>query len=196
MQFTVVGHASVFVESEGRRPIVDPWLDPDYVYLTHHHFDHFHYPSLRRINKSATVFVPRFGVDFMAGELRGLGFTSIEEMDHGVTFPLAGRLEITSYQAGFDDSVLIVRKHGSPTFLLKNHSWAQSYPHCYTSPDPKDLELISRVEKVAVFPQTVRSTLPTPLPRTTPSTPSWSSWAPVTIGAPTAASRSATGRTS
>jgi UDP-MurNAc hydroxylase len=207
MRFTVVGHASVFVESEGRRLIVDPWLfgscywrswwhyppieevdqawlDPDYVYLTHHHFDHFHYPSLRRINKSATVFVPRFGVDFMAGELRGLGFTSIEEMDHGVTFPLAGSLEITSYQAGFDDSALIVkdntavladfndakirgraldqivRKHGSPTFLLKNHSWAQSYPHCYTSPDPKDLELINRDEKVAVFLQTVREAKP------------------------------------
>ena len=207
MRFTVVGHSTVFVESEDRRLIVDPWLfgscywrswwhyppvesvddvwlDVDYVYLTHHHFDHFHYPSLRRIDKRATVFIPRFGVDFMAGELRDLGFTSIEEMDHGVTFPLAGSLEITSYQAGFDDSALIVKdntavladfndakirgsalgqilkKHGSPTFLLKNHSWAQSYPHCYTSPDPADLELINRDEKVAVFLHAVREAKP------------------------------------
>ena len=130
MRFTVVGHRKVFVESEGRRLIVDPWLfgscywrswwhdppvesvddawlDVDYISLTHHHFDHFHYPSLGRIDKRATVFIPRFGVDFMAGELRGLSFTSIEEMDHGVTFPLSGNLEITSYQAGFDDSAAV-----------------------------------------------------------------------------------------
>ena len=207
MRFTIAGHAAVFVESEGRSLIVDPWLvgscywrswwhyppietvdeawfEPDYIYLTHHHFDHFHYPSLRRMNKRATVYIPRFGVDFMAGELRDLGFTSVVEMDHGVTHPLEGSFEITSYQAGFDDSALIVKDntavladfndakirgraldqildaHGSPTFLLKNHSWAQAYPHCYTSPDPADLALINRDEKVEVFLSTVREARP------------------------------------
>ena len=207
MRFTVVGHASICVESEGRRLIVDPWLvgscywrswwhyppiehlddewlDPDAVYLTHHHFDHFHYPTLRRINKRATIYIPRFGVDFMAGELRSLGFTSIVEMPHGVTHNLAGSFQITSYQAGFDDSALIVEDntavladfndakvrglalkqildaHGSPTFLLKNHSWAQAYPHCYTSPDPADVALIDRNAKIDVFLETVREARP------------------------------------
>lgn len=62
-----------------------------------------------RIDKRATVFISRFGVNFTAGERRGLGFTSIEEMDHGVTLPVAGSLEITSHQAGFDDSAQIVK---------------------------------------------------------------------------------------
>jgi len=26
------------------------FLNPDYIYLSHHHFDHFHYSSLRRIS--------------------------------------------------------------------------------------------------------------------------------------------------
>ena len=207
MRFTIAGHAALYVEAEGRSLIVDPWLvgscywrswwhyppiehlddawfDPDFIYLTHHHFDHFHYPSLRRMNKRATVYVPRFGVDFMVDELRDLGFTSVVEMDHGVTHNLEGSFEITSYQAGFDDSALIVKDntavladfndakirgralgqildaHGSPTFLLKNHSWAQAYPHCYTSPDRADLELINRDEKVAVFLATVREARP------------------------------------
>ena len=35
-------------------------LSPDFVYLTHHHFDHFHYPSMRRIDRNAEVLVARF----------------------------------------------------------------------------------------------------------------------------------------
>ena len=203
MRFTVVGHSALFVESEGTSLIVDPWLfgsaywrswwhyppideiDPAWLeaenlYLSHHHFDHFHYPSLRRLNKRAHVFVPRFAIDFMVGELRGLGFTNIEELDHGRTEVLAGTFQITSYQYGFDDSALIIEdntatiadfndckirgrslhqitdRHGSPTFLLKNHSWAQAYPHCYTSPDPRDLQVLSRGQYSADFIETVR----------------------------------------
>lgn len=43
---------------------------------------------------------------------------------------------------------------------MQNHSWAQSYPHCYRSPDPADLELINGDEKVAVFLHAVREAKP------------------------------------
>jgi len=205
MQFTVVGHSSLFVESEGTNLLVDPWLigscywrswwhyppigeleeawlQAENIYLTHHHFDHFHYPSLRRLNHDATVYVPRFAVDFMAGELRDIGFSRIVEMPHGATFELGPTFAITSYQYGFDDSTLIaadntatlanfndckirgraldqiLARHGSPTFVFKNHSWAQGYPHCYTSPDPADLEVLSRGQYAADFIETVRDT--------------------------------------
>ena len=205
MHFQVIGHSALFVRSEHTSLLVDPWLtgscywrswwhypplgepDPEWfeadnVYLSHHHFDHFHYPSLRRVNRSATVFVPRFAIDFMAGELRDLGFTRIEELSHGVTRQLGPTFEITSYQYGFDDSALIIAdntatiadfndckirgrslreivgRHGSPTFLLKNHSWAQAYPHCYTSPNPADLQVLSRRQYSADFIETVRET--------------------------------------
>ena len=50
---------------------------PDFLYLTHHHFDHFHYPSMRTIDRRTTVLLPEFGVDVMAGEVRSLGFSNV-----------------------------------------------------------------------------------------------------------------------
>ena len=71
MKFTVIGHSCLRIETSGPTILVDPWLfgscywrswwhyptvaepapevfEPDYVYLTHHHFDHFHFPSMRK----------------------------------------------------------------------------------------------------------------------------------------------------
>ncbi|TMK60982.1 MAG: MBL fold metallo-hydrolase [Actinobacteria bacterium] len=65
MRFSIVGHATLYVETERANLLVDPWLfgscywrswwhyppisdvpdswlAPEYLYLTHHHFDHFH----------------------------------------------------------------------------------------------------------------------------------------------------------
>src|SRR5690606_35639553 len=37
----------------------------------------------------------------------------------------------------------VVRTFGRPTFMLRTHSWAQSYPIQYEAEDPADLELIT-----------------------------------------------------
>lgn len=203
MRFTIVGHAGLYVRAGGTDLLVDPWLfgscywrswwhfppiaeideewlTPDYVYLSHHHFDHFHYPSLRRIHREAEVLVPRFGVDVMRDELAGLGFHRVRELPHGAAKVLGDGLEVRAYQYGVDDSALVIR-HGStvvadlndckvrggalrqivrdvgpPTFMLKNYSAAQAYPGCYRAADPKDLELISRQSYLADFVQTAR----------------------------------------
>jgi UDP-MurNAc hydroxylase len=163
MRFTLIGHSTLLVETSGPRIVVDPWLlgscywrawwhfppsseptaellAPDYVYVTHHHFDHLHYPSMRRIDRRAHVLV--------------------------VT--LAPDVRVASYQYGFDDTVFViadgehvlvdvndckmrgralqqvVRDFPEPTFMFKSHSWAQSYPNCYEADDPRDLEVLSR----------------------------------------------------
>lgn len=191
MRLTVVGHACCVVETSGPRILVDPWLvgsafwrswwhyppsppptrewlSPDVVYLTHHHFDHFHYPSMRRIDRSATVLVPEFGVDVMAGEVRSLGFGDVRELPHGEVVELAPGVRVASYQYGADDTAFVVadgdtvlvdindckirgralrqirRTFGRPTFMLKSHSWAQAYPFNYTADDPADLDKIRR----------------------------------------------------
>ena len=198
MRFTVIGHASLYIETdgpggEGTGPtiLVDPWLfgscywrswwhfapqealrpewlAPDYLYLTHHHFDHFHYPSMRRIDKATHVLVSRFGVDVMAGEVRSLGFTEVTELDHGDVTTLADGVRVASYQYGFDDTAFVVAsgyevladlndckirgraldqvafEFGAPTFMFKTHSWAQSYPIGYEAEDPADLSLLTR----------------------------------------------------
>lgn len=207
MRFTLVGHAGLYVESGDTDLLVDPWLlgscywrswwhfppvaeiddrwlTPRFVYLSHHHFDHFHYPSLRKIHREAHVLVPRFGVDVMRSELSGLGFHRVTELPHGQPMVLGDGVTVRSYQYGVDDSALIVehgttvladlndckvrgpalgqilRDVGRPTFMLKNYSAAQAYPGCYTAVNPKDLTLISRESYTMDFVQTAARVRP------------------------------------
>lgn len=206
MRVTVIGHAALFVESGSSTLLVDPWLSgscywrswwhfppspapddawlrPSYLYLTHHHFDHFHYPSLRRVDRRTHVLIPRFGNAVMPRELAGMGFENVVEMRHGHTHDL-GELQLTSFQYGFDDSALVVsdgeatvfdlndcklrptelrglrERFGRPDLMLKSHSWAQGYPNCYTAADPADLELLSRQSYVADFLDATRALAP------------------------------------
>lgn len=101
------------------------------------------------------------------GELAGLGFHDVVELAHGEPRAFGDGARIASYQHGFDDSALVVadgdvvivdlndcklrgralrqvvRTFGRPTFMLRTHSWAQSYPIQYEAEDPADLELIT-----------------------------------------------------
>jgi UDP-MurNAc hydroxylase len=191
MRFTVIGHSCLSIETSAGRVLVDPWLfgscywrswwhypptpppsrellAPDYVYLTHHHFDHFHFPSMRRLDRRAHVLVPKFGVDVLAGEVRGLGFPEVMELPHGQVVQLSPEVRVASYQYGTDDTVFVLADgdevlvdindskirgraleqirsdFGRPTFVFKSYSFAQGYPACYTADDPADLGLITR----------------------------------------------------
>ena len=207
MRFTVIGHACLRIETSGPTILVDPWLfgscywrswwhfpaeaeptpellSPDVVYLTHHHFDHFHYPSMRRIDKAAEVLCARFGVDVMAGEVRDLGFRTVTELPHGEVRELAPGVRVASYQYGFDDTAFVVADgdtvlanlndckirgralrqiaddFGDVTFLFKTHSWAQSYPHLYEAEDPEDLTLLKRQTYLDEFVDATRELRP------------------------------------
>jgi UDP-MurNAc hydroxylase len=207
MQFTVIGHACLFIDTGSQRILVDPWLsgscywrswwhfppntpireeflEPDYIYLTHHHFDHFHYPSLRRISKNARVLIPRFGVDVMQHEAEQLGFKDVTEMAHGEPMTLPGGTRVASYQYGPDDSAFVVERDGvvladlndckikgpaagpmlkafgSPTFVFKSHSFAQAYPSCYDIKDPADARLLTREDFLETFIDALRELRP------------------------------------
>lgn len=207
MKFTIIGHACLFIETGNQTILVDPWLSgscywrswwhfppntailpeflkPDYVYLSHHHFDHFHYPSLRRISRAARVLVPRFGVDVMCSELDQLGFKDITELSHGACVELSGGTRLASYQYGPDDSALVVqrdgvvlvdlndckisgssvkpmlRAFGRPTFMFKSHSFAQAYPNCYKFADAADAAYMTREDFVHTFVNEVREMRP------------------------------------
>jgi UDP-MurNAc hydroxylase len=208
LRFTVIGHACLFIQTGSERILVDPWLsgscywrswwhfppntairqeflEPEYVYLSHHHFDHFHYPSLRRISKRARVLIPRFGVDVMRHELEQLGFHDVIEVPHGEPMTLASGTRVASYQYGPDDSALVVQRgrvvladlndckikgvavapmvkaFGRPTVLFKSHSFAQAYPNCYDIADPADAELMTREDFLETFIDAVRELKPT-----------------------------------
>jgi UDP-MurNAc hydroxylase len=205
MKFTIVGHACLFIETGKETILVDPWLsgscywrswwhfppntadeflNPDYIYLSHHHFDHFHYPSLRRISRTAKVLIPRFGVDVMRFELANLGFTDVTELEHGDVTRLATGTRLASYQYGPDDSALVVERNGvvladlndckisgasvrpllrafgNPTFFFKSHSFAQAYPNCYNFEDEGDAKYMTREDFVTTFINEVREMRP------------------------------------
>jgi L-ascorbate metabolism protein UlaG (beta-lactamase superfamily) len=96
---TYIGHATVLIEMDGVRLLTDPmlrdhagllrrqgpapdpesWQDLDAVLISHTHFDHLHLPSLRLLDRTAPLIVPR-GV---AERLRSEGFERIEELRPG-----------------------------------------------------------------------------------------------------------------
>ena len=190
MRVTVIGHSCLRVRTRAGTILVDPWLfgscywrswwhfppsqepdeemlRPDWLYLTHHHFDHFHYPSMRRIDRSAKVLIPRFGVDVMAGEVTGLGFDAPTELVHGRVVDLGDGVRVASYQYGFDDTAFVIAEDDTvivdvndckirgraldqlvgdfpaPQLAFKSHSFAQSYPVLYDAADPAQLSLVT-----------------------------------------------------
>ena len=207
MRFTVIGHSCLYVETSAGTILVDPWLigscywrswwhfppsaqareewfSPDYIYLTHHHFDHFHYPSMRKMDRRVHVLIPRFGVDVMEGEVRGLGFGRVTELPHGEVVDLGSGVRVGSFQYGFDDTTFVIAdgdhvlvdindckirgkslervaaSFGRPTFVFKSYSFAQSYPIAYEAENPDDLQLLTRDSYLEDFSGRVRDLRP------------------------------------
>ncbi|MFM7060121.1 MAG: Rieske 2Fe-2S domain-containing protein [Actinomycetes bacterium] len=119
MRITFTGHVGMSIETEGGSILCDPWftpayfaswfvfprndrldvehlLEPDYLYISHLHHDHFDPEFLTaRVGKDATVLLPAFLVDRLEVALRGCGFTRFIHTEHGVPVDLGGGLEVT-----------------------------------------------------------------------------------------------------
>ncbi len=137
MKITSLGHAGLFIETRHGNILCDPWFNPayfaswfpfpsnedldpatfgnpDYLYLSHLHLDHFDAQFLREhVSKDATVLLPDFPLGLMERALRDLGFTSFVKTDNFEPFELDGlRVTIPSLVAPTDgplgDSGLIV----------------------------------------------------------------------------------------
>jgi len=131
-------------------------LKPDYIYITHLHWDHFHGPSLRRFSRDTTMLVPKLPTTRrMVEDLNWLGFHDVVELSHGETKELGGGLEVTAYQSGLmADSTLVIhdghttivnandckvfgrslkqiaKRFPKVDFVLRSHSSASPVPYC------------------------------------------------------------------
>jgi UDP-MurNAc hydroxylase len=206
MRLTLISQACLLIEADGERLIIDPWIlgscywrswwpfpparpelvEPQTIsaiYITHEHPDHLHYPSLRRFPKGVRILVPSFPVDRMAEQIRNRGFTRVEEIPHGGEARV-GRLCLFSYQAGQDDSIVVVtdgettilnmndakasgstlnhilKRHPRVDFFLRSHAPAQAFPFCYTAEDPRELDLLPRSYYLRLFRSAVRAIRP------------------------------------
>jgi UDP-MurNAc hydroxylase len=180
LQFTILSHAGLCVEHNGVRIVFDPWLigscywrswwnfpeppvslisdlKPDYIYLTHVHWDHFHGASLKKLFAPTTpILVPKVHTTRMLEDLKWLGFTDVREIPHGNSLRLGDDFNLTSYQFNLlsTDSAVVLSgggrcilnsndcKHfGWPLrqittafphidFVLRSHSSATAIPYC------------------------------------------------------------------
>jgi UDP-MurNAc hydroxylase len=167
MQFRVLGHACLEVASCGRQLICDPWLvgsaywrswwnyppvpsglvetlDPDFIYLTHMHWDHFHGPTLRRLGLHRHILIPKTPDRRIYNDLRDMGCDRITELPHGKPFDLAPGFVVTSYQFGhFPDSILMIEADGK-TIMNANDCKMMGLPLSQILRNHPDVEFVFR----------------------------------------------------
>lgn len=120
MRVTVVGHAGLFIETRFGSVLCDPWFvpafhgswfvfprndgldtsrlaNPDYLYVSHLHGDHFDASFLAdRVSKATTVLLPDFPTPELERGLRQLGFEHFVACPNGEPVDLDG-LDLTIF---------------------------------------------------------------------------------------------------
>ncbi|HYL27114.1 MAG TPA: MBL fold metallo-hydrolase, partial [Candidatus Nitrosotalea sp.] len=160
MEFRIVSHACLDISANGKRLVIDPWLNEptywsawwhapppqfgpdifsaDYVYITHWHFDHFDPKTLRKFEKGTTAIVPKFPISGLRQQLEHAGFERIVELRHAERMKLADDFWLTSYQISFqDDSVAVVESGGAVLMDLNDSKPLPSTWRTFRSKYPK-----------------------------------------------------------
>jgi UDP-MurNAc hydroxylase len=152
MKFQVLSHAGLAVDCQGKQLVCDPWLvgstywrswwnyppvaastvralKPDFVYLTHIHWDHFQGPSLRKFDFDTTILVPDGHDSRMREDLHQMRFPNVVELAHGESLELAPGFKLTCYQFGLipTDSAVVIEGDGT-TLLNANDTKLMGRP--------------------------------------------------------------------
>jgi UDP-MurNAc hydroxylase len=148
MRLTFLGHAGCLVQTAHGSVLCDPWFspayfgswfpfprnddldptvfsEPDYLYVSHLHRDHFDPEWLvRHVHKRAKVLLPDFGVGLLERELRAIGFTEFVHTTNGERLDLDGLgvtvLAMTSPADGPLGDSAIVLDDGTARILNQN----------------------------------------------------------------------------
>src|SRR5262245_46227395 len=127
----MIGHGCILVETADARILMDPWIfgpanfrswwhipevdvkpeslgKLDYIFISHLHADHFHVPTLQRLDREATALIPRHYHNRMARRLTALEHLRILEMPHDRQTRLRGSTRVHSLHVG-NDSALVVQ---------------------------------------------------------------------------------------
>lgn len=140
LRFQILSHAGLLVQGAGKSLVFDPWLvgssywrswwnyppvardlieslKPDFIYLTHIHWDHMHGPSLRKFARDTRILIPKSPARRMKKDLLDMGFKNVTEIGHGKSLELAPGLRLSSYQFyPFTDSAAVVECGGTTLF--------------------------------------------------------------------------------
>lgn len=149
MYFQTLSHAGLRVVAGGKELLCDPWvvgstywrswwnyppvpealvasLRPDFIYLTHIHWDHFQSASLRHFDPATQVLVPYDRYERIVRDLSHVGMTNVRELRHGERVELAPDFALTSYHfAPFvTDSAPVIEADGVTIFNANDAKFA------------------------------------------------------------------------
>lgn len=118
MRITSIGHAGLYIETAGGSILCDPWVspayfaswfpfpdnsdlnweayrNPDFLYVSHLHRDHYDPEHLRSgVSKETTVLLPDYRTDDLHEALRALGFRRIRVIPNSTQVHLADGLRV------------------------------------------------------------------------------------------------------
>ena len=140
--FKIHSHACLQLKTEDANLLVDPWLvgscywrswwnypplkpvnfdslNPDVIYITHVHWDHWHGPTLKKfLSKNVIIVTHEEPNDRSYNDLKKFGFKDIRVLMHAESFEF-GDIKITPYQFGLflNDSALVIE---SPEVKILN----------------------------------------------------------------------------
>jgi UDP-MurNAc hydroxylase len=137
MYFQTLSHAGLRVVASGKELVCDPWLvgstywrswwnyppvpkelveslKPDFIYLTHLHWDHFQGVTLKRFDPETPVLIPYDRYERFTRDLRKIGMRNVRELRHGERFELAPGFAIRSFHFSpfVTDSALAIEAEG------------------------------------------------------------------------------------
>lgn len=137
MEIEFIGHASFSIQTQGKRIISDPWLDGkvfndswalisppapvdwsaiDYLWISHEHPDHFHFPTLKSIpaadKQGIVVLYQTHTSSRIVDALHKLGFPQVLELPLYRWKTLAPGIDVYCGSIGSMDSFLAVRSEG------------------------------------------------------------------------------------
>ena len=116
MKITYYVNTMVLLEGQNTRLLCDPWITfdypsgngwynfpqshmsrddvaairPDYIYITHTHYDHFDPETLSLFERSTPILIAHYEANFTEREIRNVGFTDIRVSEPGKRLPLNG----------------------------------------------------------------------------------------------------------
>lgn len=130
IDFKVHAHACLEMCYNGFSFLTDPWLDgpafygswvhhpkpqvkiselnPDAIWISHEHSDHFHVNSMEQFSRDVPVYFPDFPNKRIETELKRLGFSNINPVSFGKKYLINDDINITCYEpeSVWNDSIL------------------------------------------------------------------------------------------
>lgn len=184
-KITYITHSSILIETEDAKVITDPWFhgsaylnhwhvfpkpvdisyatDVTHIVISHGHEDHCHVPTLERMNKNATVYIPYTWLAGTKETIEQIGFKNVREMDSYRTVAIGKHLKLTFIVNGLD-SILVIEHKGkvyinlNDAFNAMHKEFIKLFAKKVRSHWPVIHCLMCGVGGAGYFPNTIHST--------------------------------------